>query len=81
MEVDKILLQTMIREFWSVDNNQLCENVTILFLRKIGLNDKEITRHWLSSGYREPLKNKGFKDAEKALDNAIEETKNYFSEG
>ncbi len=78
MEIDKTLLQTMIREFWSVNNNDLCENVTILFLRKIGLSDNDITRIWLD--IRESIKSRDFSEAQERLDEAIKDTKNYFNE-
>ncbi len=44
MKISRTLLQTMMREFWAVKNNELCENATIIFLRKLDLTDKEIEK-------------------------------------
>lgn len=46
MEIYKTALQTMIQQFWSTNSNPHCVKMSILFLRKIGLEDKEIIQ-WL----------------------------------
>lgn len=75
MEIDRTLLQTMIREYWAVDNNDICENATIVFLRKIGLSDEEI-QEW--TNIRDIEKHE-LSEAEEMLSDAIKDTKNYFS--
>lgn len=42
MEINKEELQTMVREFWAVDNNPECLKATIIFLKRIGLTEGEI---------------------------------------
>lgn len=74
MEVDKTLLQTMIREFWAIDNNGLCHDVTIIALRKMGFSDKEI-RHCISD-----LNILNNKDAEEVLRDAMDDTRHYYSD-
>ena len=74
MKVSKKLLQTMFREFWAL-NNELCENVTILFLRKLDLTDDEIKE---ILDINENIKSRNFKDAEISLHETIEDTEHYY---
>ena len=74
MKVSKKLLQTMFREFWAL-NNELCENVTILFLRKLDLTDDEIKE---ILDINENIKSRNFKDAEISLYEAIEDPEHYY---
>lgn len=74
MEINKEELQTMIREFWAVNNNVHCEAMTVIFLRKIGLTDKAIDL-WLEF-------NEGFptitEEDEENYEDALQTTKDYF---
>jgi hypothetical protein len=76
MEINRDLLKTMLREFWGL-NNELCENATIIFLRKCDLTDKEI-ESWLD--IRQSIKNRDLKEAQEIFDEKVQETKNYFYE-
>lgn len=46
MEINKNELHTMIREYWATNHNDLTTSVSVYFLRRIGLTDREI-RNWL----------------------------------
>jgi hypothetical protein len=75
MEINKQELQTMIREFWA-RNNDTCERVTIVFLKRIGLTELEI-KTWL--GY--PTDEKLPKTNQEDIDDFIEElhsTEDYY---
>lgn len=76
MEINKVELQTMIREFWSTKNNDTCETMTHIFLKRIGLTNREIA-NWLDS-----VRTKFpeiTKQEEKVYLEAIDNTKNYYS--
>ena len=56
MEIKKQELQTMMREFWAIDNNPVCLKSSIIFLERIGLTQKEIDlwidfRPWKKEDY------------------------------
>lgn len=75
MEIDRILLKTMFREFWAL-NNELCKNATIIFLRQHDFTDKEITE-WLDIRY-EDINKRDLKEAQECFDEKVQETKDYF---
>jgi len=75
MEIDRTLLQTMLREFWAL-NNELSENATIIFLRQHDFTDKEIEK-WLSIR-SEKIKDRDLKEAQEVFDEKVQETKDYF---
>lgn len=72
MEISKVYLQTMLREFWSL-NNEFCEDVTIVFLRKLDITDSEIERilHLKIEG-------RDLNSAEEYLESTVRDTKNYY---
>ena len=72
MEIDKNLLYTMIREYWSIDNNPLCHDVSILALKKMGFTQEEIKQCLHDLTFENKL------EAEEALNNALKETKDYY---
>lgn len=79
MEINKEELQTMIREYWAVDNNELCLKMTVIFLRFQGVSDKEIIniidlRAW---GERLPTITE---DDMEDFKQSVEDTKDYFSQ-
>lgn len=78
MEVDKDKLQMMMREYWSIDNNEVCLAMTIIFLRDLGLSDKEIRKwidyHSLSDGFPEITE-----DDKMTWADSMEEQVNYWS--
>lgn len=76
MEINRTLLQTMLREFWAL-NNDLCENATIIFLREHDFTDKEISE-WLDIR-NEDIKDRNLKEAQEVFDEKVQETKDYFS--
>ena len=76
MEISKTLLRTMLREFW-VLNNELCENATIIFLRKLDLTDREIEQLLEFPSY-ERIKDRDLTEAQERFDEAVQETKNYY---
>lgn len=39
MEISESELKMMMMEFWSLDNNDVCEKATIIFLKRMGLSD------------------------------------------
>ena len=41
-EKENILLETMVREYWAIDNNEECTKASIIALRKFGFSDKRI---------------------------------------
>lgn len=56
MEVNKEELQTMMREFWAIDNNSNCLKASIIFLKRIGIPSNEIKqwidiRNWNTEDY------------------------------
>ena len=74
MEFDRTLLQTMLREYWSI-NNTCCELVTIVCLRKLGISDKDIVDVF---GLIDP-QGIDLTIAEQTLKEAIQDTNIYFS--
>lgn len=77
LQVDKIELQTMMREFWDVRNNETCLGVTIIFLRHCGIENKEIL-HWLKEHNSDYIRNTTEQDFEN-FDTAVESTKDYYA--
>jgi len=73
MEIDRVLLQTMLREFWLTTHNDICEDATVAFLKRIGLTDREI-KEWVEVNPN--LVN--IKEANDILDEAVKETRNYY---
>lgn len=81
MEVDKKLLQTMFREYLAL-NNDFVEDVAIIFLKQIGLSDREIVR-WLDlkgENYRyiKDFSGRDLTSAQEHLNDSIEDTEHYF---
>lgn len=72
MEINKEELQTMFREFLGL-NNECCEVMAVIFLRKAGLLDKEIS-HWLSLEEMPKIT----EEDKKMYDKSIQTTKDYF---
>ncbi len=77
MKINREELQTMIREFWAVNNNDACEAMTIIFLRRIGLTDIQIS-NWLDD-IRNDFPNIT-KEHEKEYLEALESTKDYYGD-
>jgi len=46
MEIDTSELKTMMKEFWAIDNNDWCLKASIIFLKRVGLTEKQI-KHWI----------------------------------
>ena len=76
MEISRTLLQTMLRDFWAT-NNDLCENATIIFLRKLDLSDAEIEQ-WLDIPIYKRIKDRDLSEAEKQFKESVQDTKNYY---
>jgi len=77
LQIDKVELQTMIREFWGVKNNDCYIGATVIFLRHCGIENKEIL-YWLESHKEEYIKNTTEEDFEN-FDNAVQDTKDYYA--
>lgn len=75
MEISRTLLRTMLREFWSWNNNDTCETATVMFLRNVGLSNDEIKK-WLDI---DP-KSINMNEAEEILCEALKDTNNYYEE-
>ena len=75
MEVNKEELQTMMREFWSVDNNDTCQKCSIIFLKRIGLTEREI-KGWMQIVDDLP---EITQEDEDGFQNALEDTFSYYS--
>ena len=73
MEIDKVLLQTMLRKFWMSTHNEICEGATVVFLQRIGLTNREIKK-WIEIN----VKNINLSTANEILNEAVKETKNYY---
>ena len=76
MEVNKEELQTMMREFWAIDNNPECLRASIIFLKRIGLTEKEI-KFWIDFKNREKEDYTITEEDENHYHEALEETQNY----
>lgn len=69
--IDKAELQMMLNNYWSVDNNEMCFEATVLFLQRLGLNDLEIKNmfndfvHW--NREKEDWHNACFKPSEEII--------------
>jgi len=72
MKIDRTYLQTMFREFWAL-NNELCENATIIFLRKHDFSDSEIEEF-----LEIKIKDRNLKEAEELLSEVVRDTINYY---
>jgi len=78
MEVHKEELQTMMREFWAIDNNPNCLKASIIFLKRIGLTEKEI-KLWID--FR-PWEKEDYTITEEDENDYLEklkDTQNYYS--
>ena len=78
MEINKEELQTMIREFWAVDNNELCLKMTVIFLRFQGLSDKDIIKFVDLRGWGGRIPEITEDDLE-SFKQSVEDTKDYYS--